>query len=63
MGISIDYALKAQQWERVKGELRALISLQGAYPSTDKAQSEKRNALGIRVEQFILDVEENALQE
>jgi hypothetical protein len=26
-------ALKAQQWERAKGELRALVALQGSYTS------------------------------
>ena len=33
----IDAAMKAMQWERCKGELRALVALQGSYESNDYA--------------------------
>lgn len=61
---SIDSAMKAQQWERAKGELRALVSLQGSYHSgCEGDQWEKYRELSERTEKFIEEVEDDALQE
>lgn len=61
----LDTALKAQQWERANGELRALVALQGSY--TTRAVGDERPAKWERLEQyinnFIKHVEDNALQE
>jgi hypothetical protein len=63
-------ALKAQQWERAKGELRALVALQGSYTSPypdhvdkEKEHHKKWEALQARVEEFITAVEDDGLQE
>ena len=62
----IDAAMKAMQWERAKGELRALVALQGSYslgrgPGDDTAA--KWQKLEKRVNAFIKGVEDDALQE
>jgi hypothetical protein len=59
----IDYALKAQQWERAKGELRALVALQGSYASINEDMAEKNDRLNTAVEMFIQRIEEDGLQE
>lgn len=61
-------ALKAQQWEKAKGELRALVALQGSYSSADRTpvdqeQTERWQALDAAVRNFIQFIEDNALQE
>lgn len=60
----LDHALKAQQWEIIKGHLRALVSLQGAYNSApDSSTTERFLTLDEKVEVFIKDVEDEALHE
>jgi hypothetical protein len=61
----IDYALKAAQWERAKGELRALIALQGSYASRQVGDDSvpKWERLKNYVEDFIQEVEDQGLQE
>ena len=61
-------ALKAQQWERTKGELRALVALQGSYSSADRSavdreQTQRWETLDKAVKDFISIIESNALQE
>ncbi len=62
-------ALKAQQWERAKGELRALVALQGSYNTSDEPpgvvhpETTRWYALQTHVEQFIKSIEYDALQE
>ena len=62
----IDAAMKAMQWERAKGELRALIALQGSY-SLGRGPGDDTPAKWQRLEQavntFIEQIEDNALQE
>lgn len=55
-------ALKAQQWERAKGELRALVALQGSHESNG-SNTERWRELDRSVEDFIKSVEDNGLQE
>lgn len=62
----IDAAMKAQQWERAKGELRALVAIQGSYslgrgPGDD--EPEKWQRLQMAVDEFIRSVENDGLQE
>ena len=53
--------LKAQQWGRAKGELRAMVALQGSYLA---GENERRwLLLDNRVERFIKDIEGEGLQE
>ena len=62
----IDAAMKAQQWERAKGELRALIALQGSYSfgrDIGDRREERWVTLEKRVNAFVQDVEDNGLQE
>lgn len=61
--MTVDDMLKAQQWERAKGELRALVALQGSYPSTEDERASRWRHLSEAVESFIASVEERALQE
>ena len=62
----IDAAMKAMQWERAKGELRALVALQGSY-SLGRAPGDREPAKWQRLEQavnaFIEQIEDHALQE
>jgi len=51
-------ALKAQQWERCKGELWALVALQDHLPP-DTHHDDLRKA----VDNFFQDVEHNGLEE
>lgn len=66
----IEAALKAQQWERAKGELRALVALQGAHktsglgpPNTVADETRRWQNLEKAVEEFVKIVEDNGLQE
>jgi hypothetical protein len=60
----LDAMLKSQQWERAKGELRALVAMQGSYKSTaSRGRSECWQALNDKVNTFIQEVEDDALQE
>lgn len=62
----IDAAMKAQQWERAKGELRALVAIQGSYSlgrSPGDESPAKWQILQKRIEKFIEGVEGDALQE
>lgn len=60
-------AMKGQQWERAKGELRALVALQGSYhsggpPSAPPSHEMTRlKALGAKVEAFIKKIEGEGL--
>lgn len=62
-------AMKGQQWERCKGELRALVAMQGSYHSAtlpSHPQSDEMNrfdALRAATESFIEGVEYNGLAE
>lgn len=62
----IDAAMKAAEWERAKGHLRALVGIQGAY-SLNRAPGDdspaKWQVLSARVEAFIQDVEDHGLDE
>jgi hypothetical protein len=51
--------LKAQAWELAKGQLLALVSMQGSYPSTDEAQSDVYIQLSDKVRAFIDDIEDH----
>lgn len=63
----LESALKAQQWERAKGELRALVALQGSYtsplPKHMQKETPRSELLSMRVEAFIAGVEADALDE
>jgi len=57
-------AVKAQQWEIAKGHLRALVVMQGSYFSSGKTHEDQRwQELEEKVEAFIKDIQDNALQE
>jgi hypothetical protein len=62
-------ALKSQQWERCKGELRALVVLQGSYhsagmPGGVRSREERRlDNINTAVERFIEMIESEALHE
>lgn len=65
----VDCAMKAQQWGRAKGELRALVGISGSY-AQEIAESEVRwkttprwQRLQEKVNAFIQDVEDNGLHE
>jgi len=62
----IDAAMKAMQWERAKGELRALVALQGSY-SLGRGPGDETPAKWQRLEQaidaFIQQIEDHSLQE
>lgn len=59
------YAMKAQQWERAKGELRAMVAVKGAVSSTSAGSTGKEPwaQLEEAVEEFITHVEGEGLQE
>jgi len=60
-------ALKAQQWERAKGELRALVAIQGSQPTrydmTHKPIETMYEPLLKAVEKFIKQIEDHGLHE
>lgn len=55
-------ALKAQQWERAKGELRAFVALTGSY-CRGADQTERYAEALERVEAFIAKMEGDAIAE
>ncbi len=55
------YAMKAAQWEKIKGELNALIAMQGSHACTDMDAAATRAQLKSAVEKFIKKVAENDL--
>lgn len=61
----IDAALKGQAWERAKGELRALVQIQGSYstgiPSHMKTEPDQWELLKAKVNEFIEAVENDGL--
>jgi hypothetical protein len=59
----IDAMLKAQQWERAKGELRAFVAMQGSYVSGATERTTRWETLDVAVEAFIGDTELNGLHE
>lgn len=59
----IDDAMKAVEWERAKGHLRALVALQGSYGGRGISDSSAFKRLGDKVAAFIKDVENNGLDE
>jgi hypothetical protein len=59
---TIETMLLTAQWERAKGELRAMTALQGSYPS-HLGNTDRWESLRDRVEQFIIEIEGEALQE
>jgi hypothetical protein len=61
----IDSAMKSMIWERAKGEMRALIEVQGSYSSSDREPKgeSKWEKLQEAVETFISEVEDNGLHE
>lgn len=60
----LDEAMKAMQWERIKGELRALVALQGSYSiSDDEPRPAKWERLQEAVETFILSIEDDGLHD
>lgn len=61
MSFQIAEAMKMQQWERCKGELNALISLQGSHACTDLHFSARRSKLLSEVKKFVKRIEENEL--
>lgn len=68
MTFQIDSALKAAQWERVKGELRALVAMQGSYsshemPGETSSTMARFVMLDKRVQVFIKDIEDEGLHE
>lgn len=61
-------ALKGAQWERTKGELRAMVALQGSYstgspPGVVSPVTERWQKLSKCVEEFIKIVEDNGLHQ
>lgn len=53
--------LMAQQWERAKGELRAMIGMQGALYEQNTVRDYRE--VKAKIEQFIKDFEDEGLQE
>lgn len=51
----------AQQWEKCKGELKALVAISGSCVSTSSRDSWEM--LEIEINKFIANIEDNALQE
>ena len=57
----IFHALKAQQWEKIKGEMRALTAMLGAIRSTVQDDAYKR--FRGKAEAFIQEIEDESLYE
>ncbi len=55
------HAMKAAQWEKAKGELRALVAMQGSHACTDADASLTLTQLKTAVEKFIKKVSDNDL--
>ncbi len=61
----IEEALLLQQWERAKGELRALVEMQGARVPRGIGQEDEKwkyQKLEEMVDQFVCEVENEELQ-
>jgi len=56
-------AMKVAKWEEAKGQLRALVALQGSNPSGDPSTMHRFQDLSVKVEAFIAEIEDEALQE
>ena len=62
-------AMKGAQWERCKGELRALVAMQGSYHSAgmpgapESHEMERLRLSGLAVENFIVDFSDNGYGE
>lgn len=52
--------LKVQQWEKIKGELNALVALHGSCRSTSQ-YAENFEEIQKKVHDFIFDIEEQEL--
>ncbi len=60
----LEAAIKAQQWERAKGELRAFVAMQGSYSSGGSGPKWDRwTDLAECAETFIASVEDEGLNE
>jgi len=58
MEFYLSVALHAQQWEKAKGELRALIALKGSYSVDHEADVQPYKQLENMVDAFIKEVED-----
>ncbi len=54
--------LKAQQWEKCKGELRSLLALTGSHKSTS-SEGDIFVTLEDKIEEFITYIEDNEFHE
>lgn len=61
--MTLDQMMRSAQWERVKGELRAAVAIQGSYPAGLAGSSERWAAFHKKVEEFIEEVEDHGLHE
>ncbi len=61
----IDSAMKSMVWERAKGELRALVEIQGSYSSAEREPKgeSKWERLEAAVNAFVTQVEDDGLHE
>ena len=58
----LDEMLKAQQWERAKGEMRAFAAICGSYNS-DAGMGDRWEEIEARIEDFIKAFEGDGLHE
>ena len=61
----IDSAMKSVEWERAKGDLRALVAIQGSYSTgvPEREVEPRWETLRDRVEAFIKEIEDDGLAE
>jgi hypothetical protein len=59
--VDIDAMLNAQQWERCKGELRAMVAMLGMYSSGLLSEETPYMRMKKEVDSFIDGVESNGL--
>ena len=60
---SVASAMIMAQWERAKGEMRALVAIKGSHKGPPSVEREAYKRLHIEVEAFIKRVEDRALAE
>lgn len=61
---AVDNALKEAAWQQAKGHLRALVGIQGSYMGGEGTGTYKRyQQCKLRIETFILSIENDGLQE
>ena len=61
---SVACALLMAQWERAKGELRAVVAIKGShYSGTQTGTYESYQELDALVEKFIREIEDHGLAE